>query len=584
MSCLIKLNYIFTEVVGILPQRIAMPVPMTASTSPLLIISKMFSSRLPGESWEEKVESHFKAELNKPGVMTGVTSLNTAENHSLVEGQLVRFRAMVQDMFDPEYYISEYEVKERGGSVELRSGRYRDTVECGPGEEVVGDTSHQLRERQCLYCVTPPGEAGWVMDQQARLAGERPGTVSQTNGGNKRARDGEEEEESNTEMETDSSLVPDVSKRQKSAPTSDSLKKSSGPANLNLPLPSSKGRACIVKLYDVKDGELKLQDLVEFVGVLSLDPSLAGGDQDDEMSLSPSLPPPSLVPRLHVLTFTKLQHSNPLLPLTSLPPVEAVARVELQTLLTSVMLGDRLAAEYLLLHLISRVYHRRDVLVLGKLSLNLHNMTSHEEWPRRVATCLSLLTTNSHYLPLTRANLDTVSLVPSKDYEANRLVSGSLQLPAGTHLWLDETAMTDGQLGAAGVKNLTSLGNLITWQKLEYDFQFQKLEYDTDIPCMVMSEGRSMLPSDIQLMVKPDVDEVRSDLISKTFAEIGVGLGAEILDRLRRYITTCRLAAFDLTEQVMKAVQDDFVSMRQTEQGITVEDFHSLLVLGRLSE
>ena len=32
----------------------------------------------------------------------------------------------------------------------------------------------------------------------------------------------------------------------------------------------------------------------------------------------------------------------------------------------------------------------------------------------------------------------------------------------------------------------------------------------------------------------------------------------------------------------MKAVQDDFVSMRQTDGGITVESFHSLLALGRL--
>merc|ERR1719412_2260022 len=104
----------------------------------------MFSSRLPGESWEEKVESHFKAELNKPGVMTGVTSLNTAENHSLVEGQLVRFRAMVQDMFDPEYYVAEYQVRERSGQLVVRTGRYRDTVDCGPGEELVGDNMEDL--------------------------------------------------------------------------------------------------------------------------------------------------------------------------------------------------------------------------------------------------------------------------------------------------------------------------------------------------------------------------------------------------------------------------------------------------------
>ena len=201
-----------------------------------------------------------------------------------------------------------------------------------------------------------------------------------------------------------------------------------------------------------------------------------------------------------------------------------------------------------------------------------------------MSTVLSLLTTNSHYLPLTRNNLDSTSFSPRKDFEANRLVSGSLQLASGTHLWLDETVMTDGQLSQVGVKNLTSLGNLITWQKLEYDFEFQKMEYETDVPCLVMSEGRSMLPSDVQLMTRPEGVEVRPDLISKTFSEVGAGLSGELLDRLRRYITTARMGEFSLTEQVMKAVQDDFVSMRQTDQGITMEQFHSLLVLGRLGE
>ena len=41
-----------------------------------------------------------------------------------------------------------------------------------------------------------------------------------------------------------------------------------------------------------------------------------------------------------------------------------------------------------------------------------------------------------------------------------------------------------------GLANLTALGNMITWQRAEYDFKFQKLEYDTDVPCLVLSEGR----------------------------------------------------------------------------------------------
>ena len=57
------------------------------------------------------------------------------------------------------------------------------------------------------------------------------------------------------------------------------------------------------------------------------------------------------------------------------------------------------------------------------------------------------------------------SFVPRKDYHENRLVSGLLQLSAGTHLILDETTMADGQLTADGLRNVTAIGNVISWQK-----------------------------------------------------------------------------------------------------------------------
>jgi len=572
---------------------------MNATSSPLQVIHNMFDSRSPGVSWERAVEDHFRSELAKPGAMAGVTSLNTTANHSLSDGQLVKFRCMVQDMFDPEYYMAEYKVKSlKDGSIQTRSGRFRDTVQCGPGEEIMedGPESLSLRERVSLYCVSPPGEAAWVTEhyQRQETSGNNAGPSGTQTNIMKRSLDTEETEQTREEdavMDTEMEDTVDPAekiKRQKASVAAEG----SSPAtrnkalnNLNLPIPSANGRACIVKICDIADGELKLHDLVEFVGVVSLDPALSVSEEGEaSMSTSPTLPPPSLVPRLHVLTWARMDSNNPLLSRApaSRSPLEEVARVELHTLLTTCLLGDKLAADYLLLHLISRVYMRKDVLCLGKLSLNLHNMTTHEEWPRRLATVLSLLTTNSHYLPLTRNNLDSTSFSPRKDFEANRLVSGSLQLASGTHLWLDETVMTDGQLSQVGVKNLTSLGNLITWQKLEYDFEFQKMEYETDVACLVMSEGRSMLPSDVQLMVKPEGVEARPDLISKTFNEVGAGLSGELLDRLRRYITTARMGEFSLTEQVMKAVQDDFVSMRQTDQGITMEEFHSLLVLGRL--
>lgn len=81
-----------------------------------------------------------------------------------------------------------------------------------------------------------------------------------------------------------------------------------------------------------------------------------------------------------------------------------------------------------------------------------------------------------------------------KDYETNKLVSGLLQLAPHTHLVLDETHMQQGKLEANGVHAIQHLANLINNQQLKCDFQYYQIDYNVDIPVLVLSEGRSMLP------------------------------------------------------------------------------------------
>jgi hypothetical protein len=563
----------------------------------------MFESRGQAPAWEGRLADHFAQELGKPGAAERVPSLNIVPNHELCDGQLVRFRCLVQDMFDPEFYLGQYRVRSLAdGGVAERTGRYRDLVSCGPREELLPPGDGDTRDRLSYYCVSVPGEAAWVADHHRVQGGAGAAGPSGTKT-NPLKRGLEPEEADGMDTAEPEVAGPQEAELKKAKPEGQKpTAAAKRPAlGLNLPLPSATGKAAIVKLYDIVEGDIKLNDIIEVVGIVSLDPSLAGGlgEEEDGMafSSSPALPPPSLVPRLHALTYKVLPHSNPL-PLPPTGPTEAAqARSELLAILTEALLGDVLAAEFLLCHLVSGVYLRRDVLVLGKFSLNLHNMTPHDQLPRRLATVLSLLTTASHLLPLSRHTLDTTAFLPKKDFEANRLVSGVLQLARGTNLVVDETAMTDGQLAPQGLANLTALGNLITWQKAEYDFKYQKMEYDMDIPCLVLSEGRSMLPSDVQLMLKvmimmfltrpltrpPQPDcEASPDVVSTKYSGIGSYLTTALLTRLRTYITQCREATFSLTEEMMTEVQEDFVRLRQAAGGMTVEDFHLLLVLARL--
>ena len=59
-----------------------------------------------------------------------------------------------------------------------------------------------------------------------------------------------------------------------------------------------------MKLYDVEEGTLKLNDLIDLVGIVSLDPALANMDSSEQADI---LPPPSLVPRLHAVHIKKVR-------------------------------------------------------------------------------------------------------------------------------------------------------------------------------------------------------------------------------------------------------------------------------------
>lgn len=54
--------------------------------------------------------------------------------------------------------------------------------------------------------------------------------------------------------------------------------------------------------------------------------------------------------------------------------------------------------------------------------------------------------------------------------------------------------MQPGQLNSVGVQNITTLGEAILNQKVKYDFKFYTMEYDCDIPFLILSEGKSLLP------------------------------------------------------------------------------------------
>ncbi|XP_039182939.1 mini-chromosome maintenance complex-binding protein isoform X1 [Crotalus tigris] len=588
---------------------------------PLSIVQGIFAQNSLNPEWEKKVTEYFKEKLKENNATNWIPSLNDVPLHYLKPNSLIKFRCMVQDMFDPEFYMNVYETVDTvSKSRVMHFGKYRDVAECGPHQEIdLNPKQIVTADRQTFYCVPVPGESAWVKEaynsaSQARVC---PST-SYTPSRHKRSYEDDEDMELHPSKQREQHMgnVPDIqgSGEPKRLETEASARHQmislncSSPLDLNFPLPEEKGPACLVKIYENGDS-FKVNDILEVYGILSVDPvlnMLNNEERENSSSLVESMdcmdtveeqrvhsPPASLVPRIHVILAQKLQHINPLLPaclneeesksfVSSFMSELSPLRAELLGFLTHAFLGDSLAAEYVILHLISTVYARRDVLPLGKFALNLSGCPRNSVFTEHVYRIIQQLVPaggQSYRLQMTIENMNSLTFNPHKDYTANRLVSGILQLANSTSFVIDETLLEQGQLDTKGVHNVKALGHLITWQKVDYDFSYHQMEFPCNINVLITSEGRSLLPSDCQVhlqpeLIPPNMEEHMNSLLTAVLPSI--------LNKFRIYLSLLRLLDYSISDEVTKAVEDDFVEMRKNDpESITADDLHRTLLVAR---
>ncbi|CAG9560920.1 unnamed protein product [Danaus chrysippus] len=540
------------------------------------------------EAWKEKL-------LKLPN-WNKIPLVNSNASHNLSDGKLVRFRGMVQDMHNTEFYFEHFEVFNTvTNETKIKTGKYTDTAHIQENERINYTENLKSGQRQTMVIISLPGYNEWAQkleDEQNHLKHleDQPNTSRRLEP-TKLKRTYDETEESSDVMEVENE---GSSKERR---TKEDLNEPSNVVSrehlLNFPLPDVASKSCIVKIYDENDN-LKLNDMIEVIGFLSVDPALSGEFQDKnslepvsetEVEIITHNPPPSLVPRLHAVFVKKLEHCNPLVKEVDQVKIlnEAnIAREHLLKALTELLLGDQLAAEYLICHLISSVYLRQDTITLGQFCLNISNLPTQKypNYAKQLYDIIQQFVTKSYYLPLTVDNMNTMALLPKKDYECNRLTSGILQLSKDTHLVLDETQMQQGRLDATGVNNITALGSLIKTQKVEYDFKYYKMEFDSDISVLILSEGKSLLPSDYHVSLRPEKSSL--EIFEAIIEAATYYLKEDIMTTIRTYITNLKLVKYSISED-LQFVEDDFIEMRNdSEEPVTADDLHRLLVLARL--
>ena len=297
-----------------------------------------------------------QAVLNTPSLSTRIPFLSRASlmKGELIPNSLIRYRGMVQDIYNTEYYLGVgAETSRKSGLQRFITTKYRDTVDTS-NEDLDIDFDNKdscTFERTSLFLVPIPGESAWV--QASDIQSEAKSEISEdrdVHAGNKK-RTGAHRDETNDSSamlleDSAYSTIEDVgvngivgmAKRgivasEMSSGSSSSSSKAKETAVIP-PLDVSPAFyfdneiniCCIAKMYE-SGAEFRLNDMVEVVGVYTLDynvvpdpactseieyildPTLGLTDGD----LGDSMPPSSIAPRLHCITFRRIGSSFPLL-------------------------------------------------------------------------------------------------------------------------------------------------------------------------------------------------------------------------------------------------------------------------------
>lgn len=287
------------------------------------------------------------------------------------------------------------------------------------------ESHHNVHEeRRALFMVSVPGLNDWAVEAERKLCGSIPTAVVNANevsNGVKRSLAEVSEPIDEREPDAMSPKKPATDTPSGSSSNDAGTNGLSREYLLNSPIADRPSKACMVKFYE-NFADITLNSVLDVVGFLSVDPSLCGSLQssdellDNFQELCAMNPPPSLIPRIHVIAARPVNNLNPMLDETVAPlTIEQTRDIykDLKLVLTQCLFGDEIAAEYLLCHLMSTVYVRADE-TLGQFSLNITNIPAETlpSYTKQLYEIIESILPASHYLPITLDNLNNLEFVP----------------------------------------------------------------------------------------------------------------------------------------------------------------------------
>ena len=494
---------------------------------------------------------------------------------SVRPGQWVRYVGLLQDIWDTELFVA--------SSPDGKSGLLVENAAASNSPEA------KLAERLPIYLVSLPGETAWVRElrNKPQQQPQQPSSNGASSTSRKRTRD---DVDADDQPMQDTPVVipiptPAAPAQPSAQPTADKRHRSEAESSapmppaigLNTPVHNQPAASAIVaKLYDnTVARDLRINTVLDVVGILQ-EPLHFSPDPNDPHCFASELAArnPNNVQRLHVVSCRKLspQQIHPLTAKISPADIPAAKNEVVQLApairqliiryLASSLFGDLLAAEYLLMCLLSRPSRVAGSTVLGKLSLNL--VLPNSATPEQAAAIIDAI---SHIcaavveINVSIAGLNSVDMFPKKDYTLNRLKAAPLQLAPGTCLIGNETKLSDGRLAERGVRNVRALTNVSQRCITPIDFEYYQSELGVDCCSVFLSKGgKSIVPTDVVVRVQED-----RNLQLQCWRSYDV----DIVRKIRLALALlAEDGKFDITEEATKAVEGAYVEARRNGKAL----------------
>jgi hypothetical protein len=541
---------------------------------------------------------------------------------------------MVQDMLETEYYYV--------AEMDRVSTQFRNALGPTPHEWDDPTTSNLLAERQPLVVVPIPFSSKWTRESTHTV----PSTSTNNNNNNDTMMEEEQERQqdsarlSNKRQAHDicveeNHLAPTNNKRMASATTAPDTRMEERTPNTNDTTTSldwwppnclhSDANSCpvLAKLYyDQDSSPLKLNDVVELVGILSMDPMEA--DVSDEHDFGtwippPPPPPPSLLPRLDVLCYNRVNFESIHAHTTTVHEdtndndrdfcIDALAQ--------HVFGGNSVAAEALLMACLSMAerHEKRGgpwiptklpsdattatTLGCASLSIILSSPEACADMTFRLEHVLSQILPMVGTIRVSRESLGTTVVSPAREEHSGRLVPSPLQLPKGSALIIDESQLTPGPMEARAEETLRALTSLVQRHAVPYRFEGGvPFEFEADYRVVVVSQQQQHSSQELLLpcMLTLKLSHVLPN-------EATHELSRQDCVRIRSYLQKCRCHAnshksvdvfnVPLSKHLLELAQHEFLDKRaeyrkKKERMETVgkqveeDDLHRWLTLARL--